>query len=89
MNAVTPTLIQQHGRDDSRVSFANGMELYRGLKGNGVETELVTFENTGHVISRPKERLAAMEQKVCCFDAYLFEDRVAPDIDLLDAVLSD
>lgn len=81
--AVTPTLIQ-HGRDDGRVPFANGMELYRGLKGNGVATELVVFENTGHVISRPKERLAAMEQNVRWFDAYLFGDRDSPDLDLTD-----
>lgn len=87
-NAVTPTLIQ-HGREDGRVPFANGMELYRGLKGNGVTTELAVFENTGHVISRPKERLAAMEQNVRWFDAYLFEDRASPDIDLLDGALSE
>ncbi len=81
-NAVTPTLIQ-HGRGDGRVPFANGLQLYRGLKDAGVETELVIFENTGHVISRPKERLAALEQNVRWFDNYLFQDRESPDLDLI------
>ncbi len=80
-NAVTPTLIQ-HGRDDGRVPFANGMKLFRGLKDAGVETQLVIFENTGHVISRPKERLAAMTQNVRWFDTHLFGDRSSPDLDL-------
>lgn len=82
-NAVTPTLIQ-HGRQDGRVPFANGMQLYRGLKDTGVNTELVIFEDTGHVISRPKEWRAALEQNARWFDAYLFGDRGAPDLDLID-----
>lgn len=81
-NAATPTLIQ-HGRQDGRVPFANGMELYRGLKNAGVDTHLAVFENTGHVISKPKERLAAMEQNARWFDYYLFEDRAIRDIELL------
>ncbi|GAB5482335.1 MAG: S9 family peptidase [Parasphingorhabdus sp.] len=80
-NAVTPTLIQ-HGRNDSRVPFANGMEFFRGLKDVGVETELVIYEDTGHVISRPKERMAAMEHNARWFDAYLFGDRDAANLDL-------
>lgn len=82
-NAATPTLIQ-HGREDGRVPFANGMQLYRGLKDAGVATELVVFENTGHIISRPKERLAALEQNTRWFDAYLFEDRARPDLALTE-----
>lgn len=81
--AVTPTLIQ-HGRNDGRVPFANGMELFRGLKDAGVETELVIYEDTGHVISRPKERVAAMEHDIRWFDAYLFGDRESPDLSLAD-----
>ncbi|MEP2100982.1 MAG: prolyl oligopeptidase family serine peptidase [Parasphingorhabdus sp.] len=82
-NAVTPTLIQ-HGRDDNRVPFANGMEFFRGLKDVGVETELVIYENTGHVISRPKEWMAAMEHNIRWFDVHLFGDRKNPDLDLAD-----
>ena len=80
-NAVTPTLIQ-HGRNDNRVPFANGMEFFRGLKDVGVETELVIYEDTGHVISRPKERVAAMQHNARWFDAYLFGDRESPNLDL-------
>lgn len=87
-DAVTLTLIQ-HGREDGRVPFANGMELFRGLKGVGVETELVVFESTGHIISRPRERLAAMEQNVRWFDKHLFEDRESADLDLADQASKD
>lgn len=80
-NAVTPTLIQ-HGREDNRVPFANGMEFFRGLKDAGVETELVVYEDTGHVISRPKERLAAMKHNARWFDKYLFGDRDDANLDL-------
>ncbi|GAA0476984.1 S9 family peptidase [Parasphingorhabdus litoris] len=80
-NAVTPTLIQ-HGRDDNRVPFANGMEFFRGLKDVGVETELVIYEDTGHVISRPKERVAAMEHNARWFDKHLFGDRDDANLDL-------
>ena len=66
------------------VPFANGMELYRGLKDAGVQTELVVIENTGHVISRPKERRAAMQQNIRWFDTHLFGDRDTPDLDLVD-----
>lgn len=80
--AVTPTLIQ-HGRDDNRVPFANGMEFFRGLKDVGVETELVIYEDTGHVISRPKEWMAAMEHNIRWFDTHLFGDRDSPDLGLV------
>ncbi len=80
-NAVTPTLIQ-HGSDDGRVPFANGMQLYRGLKDAGVTTELVIYGNTGHVISRPKERLAAMKHNIRWFDKHLFGDRDETGLDL-------
>lgn len=56
--AKTPTLIQ-HGDNDRRVPTANALALFRGLQDVGVQTELILYQNTGHGIRRPKERLAA------------------------------
>lgn len=57
-DAKTPTLIQ-HGENDRRVPTPNAFELYRGLQDVGVKSELIIYEDLGHGISRPKERLAA------------------------------
>lgn len=80
-NASTPTLIQ-HGRDDHRVTLVNAMEFHRGLRAAGVETRLIIYEGTGHVIGRPKERLAANEHNRRWFDAYLWDGGDAPDLTL-------
>ncbi len=57
-DAVTPTLIQ-HGENDRRVPTPNAYELYRGLQDMEVPSELIIYNDFGHGISRPKERLAA------------------------------
>ena len=57
-DAETPTLIQ-HGENDRRVPTPNAYELYRGLQDMGVVSELIIYNDLGHGISRPKERLAA------------------------------
>ncbi len=57
-DAVTPTLIQ-HGEFDTRVPTPNARELYQGLRDVGVETRLIIYQDFGHSIRKPKERLAA------------------------------
>ncbi|MEM8696463.1 MAG: hypothetical protein AAGE05_10620 [Pseudomonadota bacterium] len=64
--------------------FASGMELFRGLRDRSVTTELAILGNSGNVINRPRQRLAAMEQNVRWFDIHLFADRASLDIDLPD-----
>lgn len=46
-NITTPTLVL-HGADDERVPAGQAMELYRGLKDRGRETELVLYPREGH-----------------------------------------
>jgi dipeptidyl aminopeptidase/acylaminoacyl peptidase len=46
-NVTTPTLVL-HGADDERVPPGQAMELYRGLKDRGRETELVLYPREGH-----------------------------------------
>jgi dipeptidyl aminopeptidase/acylaminoacyl peptidase len=45
--AKTPTLILC-GENDQRVPLPQSVEMYRGLKANGVPTELVIFPRSGH-----------------------------------------
>ncbi|MGE3471271.1 MAG: prolyl oligopeptidase family serine peptidase, partial [Vicinamibacterales bacterium] len=47
---TTPTLIL-HGGNDERVPTGQSLELYRGLKDRGKETELVFYPREGHGIS--------------------------------------
>ncbi|MEZ5291292.1 MAG: S9 family peptidase [Vicinamibacterales bacterium] len=47
---TTPTLIL-HGGNDQRVPTGQSLELYRGLKDRGKETELVFYPREGHGIS--------------------------------------
>lgn len=58
--AKTPTLIQ-HGEFDRRVPVANAYELYQGLQDVGVTTKLIIYKGFGHGITKPKERLGAMQ----------------------------
>ena len=70
--ASTPTLIQ-HGEFDRRVPIANAYELYQGLQDVGVPTKLIVYKDFGHGITRPRERLAAMQHNWDWFDTYLWK----------------
>lgn len=70
--AKAPTLIQ-HGDQDARVPYPNALELYQGLRDQGVATRLQTFKGFGHGINKPKAIRAAMEENLAWFDKYLFD----------------
>ncbi len=70
--ASTPTLIQ-HGEFDRRVPIPNAYELYQGLQDVGVPTELIVYKGFGHGISKPRERLAAMQHNWDWFEQYLWK----------------
>lgn len=73
--ATTPTLIQ-HGEYDKRVPIANAYELLQGLRDVGVDTKLVTYKGLGHVIYKPKERLAAVWHNWQWFGKYVFGEDI-------------
>jgi dipeptidyl aminopeptidase/acylaminoacyl peptidase len=75
LDATTPTLIQ-HGENDQRVPIPNAYELYQGLQDVGVETKLIVYEDFGHGISRPKERLAAVWHNWQWFGKYIWDEDV-------------
>jgi dipeptidyl aminopeptidase/acylaminoacyl peptidase len=54
--AKTPTLILC-GENDRRVPLPQSVEMYRGLKANGVPTELVIFPRSGHGPRELRHRL--------------------------------
>lgn len=72
-NAKAPTLIQ-HGEADPRVPPANARNLYRALQDLGVESRLVFFRGSGHVLPTPKMLRAAMQQNFDWFNHYIFGD---------------
>ncbi|MCL7936655.1 MAG: S9 family peptidase [marine benthic group bacterium] len=75
LDAKTPTLIQ-HGENDRRVPIPNAYQLYQGLQDVGVDTRLIVYEDFGHGISRPKERLAAVWHNWQWFAKYLWGEEV-------------
>ena len=77
-NARTPTLIQ-HGRNDARVPFAEASLLFRTLKHMGnVEVRMYVFDEAGHMLGRPRERLAAQWQNYHWFSRYLWGEEAKP-----------
>jgi dipeptidyl aminopeptidase/acylaminoacyl peptidase len=82
--AKTPTLILC-GQNDNRVPLPQSVEMYRGLKANGVPTELVIFPRSGHGPDELRHRLYKMNKEFQWLDKYIrgrdftFEEPPAPD----------
>jgi dipeptidyl aminopeptidase/acylaminoacyl peptidase len=69
-HARTPTLIQQ-GAEDRRVPTAIGDELYRALKAQGVECEMIRYPHSGHSLGSPKLVKEALTRNLEWFDHYV------------------
>jgi dipeptidyl aminopeptidase/acylaminoacyl peptidase len=68
--AKTPTLILC-GENDRRVPLPQSVEMYRGLKANGVPTELVIFPRSGHGPRELKHRLYKMNKEFQWLEKYI------------------
>lgn len=69
---TTPTLII-HSTDDHITPIGQGEEWFYALKANGVETELVVFQNEGHGLSRsgtPINLVERLNRIIDWFDRY-------------------
>jgi dipeptidyl aminopeptidase/acylaminoacyl peptidase len=66
----TPTLIQ-HGANDGRVPTSISRELYRALKANGVDCELILYPDTWHNVGSPKLVRDGMRRNLDWFDRYV------------------
>ena len=67
---VTPILIQQ-GAEDRRVPVAISDELYRALKAQAVECEMVRYPHSGHSLGSPKLVKEAMARNLEWFDRHV------------------
>ena len=68
--AKTPTLIM-FGQFDVRVPLPQGVEMYQGLKANGVPTELVIFPREGHGPRELRHQLYKMNKEFQWFEKYI------------------
>jgi len=68
--AKTPTLVLC-GENDRRVPLPQSVEMYRGLKANGVPTELVIFPRSGHGPRELYHRLYKMNKEFQWLDKYI------------------
>ncbi len=69
--AKAPTLIQ-HGDADLRVPVSNALELYQGLRDQGVTTRLALYKGFGHGLTKPKAVRHALQENLDWFDTHLF-----------------
>ena len=69
--AKAPTLIQ-HGDMDLRVPVSNALELYQGLRDQGVTTRLALYKGFGHGLNKPKAVRHALQENLDWFDTHLF-----------------
>jgi dipeptidyl aminopeptidase/acylaminoacyl peptidase len=68
--AKTPTLILC-GENDRRVPLPQSVEMYRGLKANGVPTELVIFPRSGHGPRELRHRLYRWNKEFQWLEKYI------------------
>ncbi|NIM90722.1 MAG: prolyl oligopeptidase family serine peptidase [Candidatus Aminicenantes bacterium] len=82
--AKTPTLILC-GENDRRVPLPQSVEMYRGLKANGVPTELVIFPRSGHGPRELRHRLYRYNKEFQWLEKYImnrdFEFEKPPTVD--------
>jgi len=84
--AKTPTLILC-GENDRRVPLPQSVEMYRGLKANGVSTELVIFPRSGHGPHELRHILFKMNKEFQWLDKHImgrdfaFEEPPKPEVE--------
>lgn len=69
--AKTPTLILV-GEEDPRVPMPQSVEMFRALRANGVETELLVFPGEPHGPRTLKHRLHKINAELAWFEHYVF-----------------
>ncbi len=69
--ATTPTLILV-GENDVRVPMPQSVEMFRGLRANGVDTELLVFPGEPHGLRTLKHRLHKINAELEWFERHVF-----------------
>jgi dipeptidyl aminopeptidase/acylaminoacyl peptidase len=73
----TPVLIL-HGKDDDRVPYVQGLELYRALKTTGKEVEMVSYPGEGHGFRKPVHNVDRLKRWTAFYDKALGIKREEP-----------
>lgn len=73
----TPVLIL-HGKEDKRVPYAQGLELYRALKTTGKQVEMVSYPGEGHVLRKPANKIDCLKRWSAFYDRTLGITRPEP-----------
>jgi dipeptidyl aminopeptidase/acylaminoacyl peptidase len=74
-NVKTPTLILQ-GEADTVDPVGQSLELYRGLKRYGVDTELVLYPREPHGFHEEKHLIDRLNRILAWYDKYLKGDSI-------------
>jgi dipeptidyl aminopeptidase/acylaminoacyl peptidase len=77
-NAKTPTLILQ-GEADTVDPVGQSLELYRGLKRYGVDTELVLYPREPHGFHEEKHLVDRLNRVLAWYDKHLKNDSGAQE----------
>jgi dipeptidyl aminopeptidase/acylaminoacyl peptidase len=76
--AKTPTLLLV-GDKDPRVPMPQSVEMYRGLKANGVPTDLIIFPREPHGLVELRHRLTKVNKELEWFEKYVFGKAYEPE----------
>ena len=71
VDAIRAPLFIQHGRNDPRVPVSESEQIAAVLHANGVECELLVFEDEGHTVEKLQNRVEMFERAVQFLDRVL------------------
>ena len=71
IDAIRAPLFIQHGRNDPRVPVSESEHIYDVLQRNGVECELLVFEDEGHTVEKLENRIETFTRMVAFLDRVL------------------
>ena len=71
VDAIRAPLFVQHGRNDPRVPVAESEQIAEVLRTNGVDCELLIFEDEGHTVEKLANRIEWMERGVAFLERVL------------------
>ena len=69
-NVKTPVLIL-HGKEDSRVPYVQGLELFRALRTAGKEAEMVAYPGEKHGFRKPVHNIDRLKRWSAFYDKHL------------------
>jgi dipeptidyl aminopeptidase/acylaminoacyl peptidase len=71
ISSVTTPVLILHGKQDNRVPYAQGLELFRALKTTGKQVQMVAYPGEPHGFRKPKHRIDVLERWADFYDQQL------------------